>query len=153
MCVINDNDNRSLILEVAQQVEEPGSRGDVVLGRGCLQRLRGGRGRLIQPSDAHELIDDPVGQQGFGLLPAGPKDEHAYAVPHEPVHQRGLADSRWALDKDNARMSRSGFVELGAKQGELGLPADEVSLQCLPLGSPSGRRSHRAPVPASTLTS
>jgi hypothetical protein len=113
--VVDHQDDRTLFLEASQQVEDLGSRRDMVPEPGCLPLFCRQPGRFGQPGVAHQLLDDPVGQIRFGLVPAGAEDLHVRACAHKPVHQRALADSRRAFDQDDVGVSRSCFVELGAQ--------------------------------------
>ena len=87
MHVLDDDDHRRLLLEVAQDVEQVGADAGRLLGRQHplprREQLRTADARAAQ-----ELVDHPEGDQRLPALPAGPQDARLLVRGEEVLEQR-----------------------------------------------------------------
>ncbi len=122
MRVVDDDDHRALA--AVEQLQQPGADGDRVV-----QRLLGpGDGARVEACRAHQLFDDPVGQQRLGFVAARPEHRRRgveAGIGEEALDERGLAHPRGPFDLDHVRMPRDRIGQHVAQERELGDPPDE----------------------------
>lgn len=116
-----------------QQAERRGPDREAILGARRAERQRAGkRGRLrrrdpVQNTQhgAQQLGEPSKRDLGLRLDPAGAQDPHPAGVPGGVIEQRGLADPRFADERQHTTAAVSRLTEQAAKREPLLVAAQQ----------------------------
>ena len=112
--VVEEQHDRVLVLQAAEQLEDPRARRQVI--RLPRRRLAGA---------AQELVDDAEGQLALRQVAARAQHGHVARVGEEVLDERRLADAGGPFDEHEPRLAGARALQTLLQRLELPLPADE----------------------------